>query len=138
MNPKRARDLVFYVLLIVILIAVAIFLISNTVMVGIAVRKEEIAIMKYIGATDRFVRMPFIVEGIVIGLVGSIIPLGLLYGLYHVILNYLADRFGGLSGMMTFVPANQIFEKLVPGSLLIGVGIGFLGSRITLQRHLKV
>ena len=126
------------VAVIVILILVAVFLISNTVMVGISVRKEEIAIMKYIGATDRFVRAPFIVEGIVIGLIGSIIPLGLLYALYHVILRYLSDRFGALSGMMTFVPADQIFRVLVPASLILGVGIGFFGSRITLRRHLKV
>ena len=126
------------VAVIVILIAVAVFLISNTVMVGIAVRKEEIAIMKYIGATDRFVRAPFIVEGIVIGLVGSIIPLGILYALYHMIMNYLGERFGSLSGMITFVPARQIFEFLVPVSIALGVGIGYFGSRITLRRHLKV
>ena len=60
--------------IIVILVAVAIFLISNTVTIGITVRKEEIAIMKYIGATDMFVKGPFYVEGIVIGLVGSVIP----------------------------------------------------------------
>ncbi len=126
------------VAVIVILIAVAVFLISNTVMVGISVRKEEIAIMKYIGATDRFVRAPFIVEGVVIGLIGSIIPLGILYALYQVILNYLAERYGALSGMVTFVSASQIFRVLVPASLIIGVGIGFFGSRITLRRHLKV
>ncbi len=126
------------VAVIVILIAVAVFLISNTVMVGISVRKEEIAIMKYIGATDRFVRAPFIVEGVVIGLIGSIIPLGILYALYQVILNYLSERYGALSGMVTFVSSTQIFRVLVPASLIIGVGIGFFGSRITLRRHLKV
>ncbi len=126
------------VAVIVILIAVAVFLISNTVMVGISVRKEEIAIMKYIGATDRFVRAPFIVEGVVIGLIGSIIPLCILYALYQVILNYLSDRYGALSGMVTFVSSAQIFRVLVPASLIIGVGIGFFGSRITLRRHLKV
>ncbi len=126
------------VAVIVILIAVAVFLISNTVMVGISVRKEEIAIMKYIGATDRFVRAPFIVEGVVIGLIGSIIPLGILYALYQVILNYLSERYGALSGMVTFVSSSQIFHVLVPASLIIGVGIGFFGSRITLRRHLKV
>ena len=64
---------------IVILIAVAVFLISNTVTVGISVRREEIAIMKLIGAKDSFVRAPFIVEGVTIGLIGSIIPLVILW-----------------------------------------------------------
>ena len=71
-----------FISFIVILIAIAIFLISNTITTGITVRKEEIAIMKLIGAKDSFVRAPFIVEGIAIGLIGSVIPLVLL--LFHV------------------------------------------------------
>ena len=63
--------------IILILLCVAIFLISNTVTTGIAVRREEIAIMKLIGATDFLVRSPFVVEGILIGLIGSAIPLGI-------------------------------------------------------------
>jgi cell division transport system permease protein len=124
--------------LIVILIAVAAFLISNTITVGISVRKEEIAIMKLIGAKDTFVRAPFVVEGIVIGLVGSAIPLVLLLILYQRILNYVAERFHALSNLFSFVPAADIFRFLVPVSLILGVGIGLVGSRITLHRHLKV
>lgn len=73
--------LVWYVsaAIIAILLAVSIFLISNTVTMGITVRREEIAIMKYIGAKDSFVRAPFVIEGILIGLVGAVIPLVLLY-----------------------------------------------------------
>ena len=67
--------------IILILVLVAIFLISNTVMIGIAVRKEEIAIMKYIGATDLFVRGPFLIEGMTIGLIGSAIPVVILRAL---------------------------------------------------------
>ncbi len=123
---------------IIILIAVAIFLISNTVTVGISVRRKEIAIMKFIGATDRFVRAPFVVEGVVIGLVGSIIPLVLLYFVYNAILQYVYDRFTSLNSMVSFIPADQIFHVLVPVSLILGVGIGYIGSRVTLKRHLKV
>ena len=71
------------IVIIAILILVAVFLINNTITVGIAVRREEIAIMKLIGAKDSFVRAPFIVEGIVIGLVGATIPLILLSFVYH-------------------------------------------------------
>ena len=70
--------------IIVILLLVSIFLISNTVTMGISVRKDEINIMKYIGATDFFVRAPFVVEGILIGIIGSIIPLVIVYFVYTV------------------------------------------------------
>ena len=74
------NSLVAYVSIgmIAILLAVSIFLISNTVMIGISVRKDEIAIMKYIGATDFFVRSPFVIEGIIIGALGSLIPMGII------------------------------------------------------------
>lgn len=129
---------IIFVAIIAILIAVAVFLISNTVTVGISVRKEEIAIMKLIGAKDSFVRAPFIVEGITIGLIGSVIPLALLYFLYEKIVTYVSDTFAILSSMINFVPVNELFEVLLPVSLVLGVGIGFIGSRFTLRRHLKV
>ncbi len=124
--------------IIIILIGVAVFLISNTVTVGISVRREEIAIMKLIGARDGFVRAPFIVEGIVIGLVGSVIPLALLFFLYKKIITYVAERFNALEGMFAFIPVTEVFRILVPVSLVLGVGIGYLGSKITLRRHLRV
>lgn len=124
--------------IILILLAVAVFLISNTVTVGISVRREEIAIMKLIGATDAFVRAPFVVEGVVIGLVGSCLPLVLLYFLYSKIVVYVADKFSFLSNLVNFIPVNELFRTLVPVSLILGVGIGFLGSRLTIRKHLKV
>lgn len=124
--------------IILILLAVAVFLISNTVTTGIAVRKEEIAIMKLIGATDYIVRSPFIVEGILIGLMGSIIPTVLLYFLYEKLIVYIADKFIWLSNMLKFLPTGQVFSTFVPVALLLGVGIGFLGSRLTIRKHLKV
>ena len=133
------RLIVFiFVGIIVILVAVAAFLISNTVTVGISVRKEEIAIMKLIGAKDTFVRAPFIVEGIAIGLIGSIVPLILLYFLYGSIIDYVSEHFNILSSMIDFVPVHDVFGMLIPVSLILGVGIGFVGSRFTLKRHLKV
>ena len=68
--------------IIAFILTIALFLISNTVTMGIAVRKDEINIMKYIGATDFFVRAPFVVEGILIGLIGSVIPLIIIYFVY--------------------------------------------------------
>lgn len=124
--------------IILILLCVAVFLISNTVTTGITVRREEIAIMKLIGATDYFVRSPFIVEGILIGFIGSAIPLLLLYLMYSRLIIYVGKKFIWLSNMMKFLPVNQVFSTLVPIALILGVGIGFLGSRMTIRKHLKV
>ena len=124
--------------IILILLCVAVFLISNTVTVGIAVRKEEIGIMKLIGATDYFVRAPFVVEGILIGLIGSAIPLVLLYGMYSRLIVYIMEKFNFLSSLMKFLPVHTVFRTLTPIALLLGVGIGFLGSFMTIRKHLKV
>lgn len=124
--------------IIMILLAVSTFLISNTVTIGISVRKEEIGIMKLIGATDYFVRAPFVVEGILIGLIGSALPLAILYVLYSKLVVYIAGKFSFLSNMMEFLPVNQVFETLLPVALILGVGIGFLGSCITIHKHLRV
>jgi cell division transport system permease protein len=124
--------------IIVILFLVSIFLISNTVTIGISVRKEEIQIMKYIGATDFFTRAPFVIEGMIIGLVGSLIPLVAIYFIYNEAMMYVASRFPSLSQLMQFLPVQTIFANLVPVSIAIGVGIGFLGSFTTVRKHLKV
>ena len=123
--------------IIVILFAVSIFLINNTVTMGISVRKEEITIMKYVGATDFFVRAPFVFEGMIIGLIGAAIPMGLLYYLYEIATNLIKEKFAFLS-FLTFLPAYEIFTYLIPFSLAIGVGIGFVGSFFTVRKHLKV
>lgn len=124
--------------IILILFLVATFLISNTVTTGITVRKDEIAIMKLIGATDYFVRAPFIVEGVMIGLIGAILPLALLYTMYNKVIMYIGEKFSFLSTLISFVSAKEVFRTLVPVALILGVGIGFLGSKITIRKHLKV
>lgn len=124
--------------IILILLAVSIFLISNTVTIGISVRREEITIMKYIGATDFFVRAPFVFEGILIGLIGSAIPLTIIYYLYNMVISYAAVRFNMLSELLSFLPASEVFRTLMPISFGIGAGIGFLGSIVTVRKHLRV
>lgn len=124
------------VAVIVVLLAVAVFLISNTITIGISVRKEEIAIMKLIGATDFFVRSPFIIEGAIIGLVGSAIPLIAVYYLYRNVVSFVLERFTILS--LDFIPVGHIFSYLVPVSLIIGLGVGLLGSITTIRKHLRV
>ncbi len=132
--------LISYVSLAIIgiLLLVSVFLISNTVAVGIAVRREEIGIMRLIGAKDFVVRSPFVIEGIVIGLIGSALPLVAIYYLYKLMIEYANANFAVLSDMLKFMSVEDLFRNLVPISLILGVGIGFLGSLITVRRHLKV
>ncbi len=124
--------------IIAILLAVSVFLINNTVMIGISVRKSEIEIMKYIGATDFFVRSPFVIEGILIGLIGSLLPLGLIYVLYKKFIDYVMIEFPSLTGLMQFLPVSEIYRTLLPVCLGLGAVIGFLGSFITVREHLRV
>lgn len=132
--------LIYYVsiVLIGILLAVSIFLISNTVTMGITVRREEIAIMKYIGAKDGFVRAPFIIEGLVIGLIGAVIPLVILYFVYDKAVAYVMTKFSLLNNIIEFLPVTTVYRTLLPVGLILGVGIGFIGSAFTIRKHLRV
>lgn len=125
------------VAIIVVLIAVAIFLIRMTVSIGISVRKEEISIMHIIGATDFFVRFPFVVEGVLLGVLGALVPLGILRLLYERVIGYLAGEFESVFHKMTFLGEREIFAKLTPLLLIIGVFIGWLGSTTTSRKQLK-
>ena len=124
--------------IIAILLGVSIFLISNTVTTGITVRKEEIAIMKYIGAKDFVVRSPFVIEGLIIGLFGAVIPLALLYFLYDKAVVYIMEKFSILKNIITFLPVGNVYIYLLPIGLVMGIGIGFLGSYFTVRKHLRV
>ena len=127
------------VAIIALLLVVSIFLIANTVNVGISVRRHEIAIMKLIGATDSFVRAPFIVEGLLLGLIGSLIPLGILFVAYDRILGWLLNRFGVLNTISGSLPSViEVFHVLAPVGVALGLGIGLIGSIITVRRHLRV
>ncbi|MBO6148098.1 MAG: ABC transporter permease [Lachnospiraceae bacterium] len=124
--------------IILILLAVSIFLISNTVAIGITVRREEIGIMKLIGATDFVVRAPFVFEGIILGLIGASLPLIAIYFIYLRVIEYLSERFAILNSLLQFLSIQEIFSTLVPVALILGVGIGFLGSFTTARKHLRV
>ena len=134
----NVREVNVSVAVIVILLLIAIFLISNTISVGITVRKDEIGIMKYIGATDSFVRAPFLLEGMILGLIGAGIPLIILYFCYNNVVTYVYTKFSVLLGVVDFIPVGQIYQTLVPVALALGIGIGLVGSFITTRKHLKV
>lgn len=124
--------------IVVILLAVAFFLIYNTITMGISVRQEEIGIMKLIGATDFFVRSPFVIEGILLGVIGAAIPLGILYGVYERVINYIVTKFHMLGNFLQFLSVDDVFHLLLPIGIGLGVGIGFFGSIFSVRKHLKV
>ena len=117
--------------IVVILMLVSIFLISNTITIGITVRQEEIGIMKLIGATNVFVRAPVIIEGV-------IIPLVLLYYMYDKILTYVAGRFKVVTTLFAFVSQHDLFKTMIPVGLVLGIGVGLVGSILTTRKHLRV
>jgi cell division transport system permease protein len=129
---------VLSMLIIGVLLAVAIFLISNTISVAAAFRKNENQIMKLIGATNYMIRAPFVVEGIIIGLVGACIPLVSIYFLYRSTVEYVVTKFSILSGLFQFLPVEAIFPYMAATALALGVGIGFFVSFFTIRKHLKV
>ncbi len=139
-NLENANLLVSYVSIAIIgiLLAVSVFLINSTISTGITVRRSEIEIMRLMGASDFFIRAPFIVEGVVIGLVGALIPLVILFFSYNTIIQYIKTRFEVISGWLDFLGAAQVFQMLIPVCLLIGIGIGFIGSFVTVRKHLNV
>lgn len=135
-----AAKLVGYVAaaIIIILLAVSIFLITNTIVIGITVRKDEISIMKFIGATDGFVNAPFFVEGITIGIIGSVIPLVILSYIYQKVISYVLGKFSILSNILAFMPMSDVFRVLAPVAICLGIGIGFLGSFFAVRKHANV
>ena len=94
--------------------------------------------MKYIGAKDFVVRSPFVIEGLIIGIFGAAIPLTLLYFLYDKAVEYIMTRFSILQNIIDFLPVGTVYQFLLPIGLIMGIGIGFLGSYFTVRKHLKV
>lgn len=124
--------------IIAILLAVAVFLISNTISVAAEFRKNENKIMRLIGATNFMIRAPFVVEGMLLGLVGAAIPLGAMYVLYEKAVAYIIERFQILSGIIRFLPIAEIFPTMFGISMALGGGLGFIVSFMTIRRHLRV
>lgn len=123
--------------IIILLLLVSMFLINTSVATGIRVRQDEISIIKMIGATDSFVRAPFLVEGVVLGLIGAMVPILILLMMYERMIQFVLDHFSALSQWLVFVEPEKEMIVLVPVLLLIGVGIGLIGSALSVRRHLQ-
>lgn len=123
--------------LITILLIISVFLISNTVRLAISIRKKEIKIMRYIGAKNSLIKAPFLIEGILIGLFGSLPPLMIIHHFYSVIISDLNERFVILKDYLVFLPVGEVFKILTPVSLVVGILIGLIGSQLTVNKFLK-
>ena len=124
--------------LIAMLIAVAVFLISNTISVAAEFRKNENRIMRLIGATNFMIRAPFVVEGTILGLIGAAIPLGVMLFVYHQTVEYVMNRFELLSGIIQFLPIGTFYPTMAAIALALGGGLGFFVSFFTIRRELRV
>ncbi|MBQ9657892.1 MAG: permease-like cell division protein FtsX [Clostridia bacterium] len=123
--------------LLVLLVSISIFIISNTIKLAVHARRKEISIMKYVGATNGFIRFPFMVEGIVIGLAAGAITI-LLVGLaYNGIASNLTDTTSLVLGMK-LVSFSEMFKLIVLVYLILGIGIGMIGSSISMRKYLEV
>jgi cell division transport system permease protein len=118
----------------ILLFFVSLFLIMNTIKLTVFSRKREIGIMKYVGATDWFIRWPFIIEGIIIGLLGSLIASGILYYVYKLIVTKMSNNFL----MFTMIEPMYIIKTLLWQFTLGGIVIGIFGSIISVRKFLKV
>lgn len=124
--------------MIAMLLAVAVFLISNTISVAAEFRKNENKIMRLIGATNFMIRAPFVLEGTILGLVGAAVPSVVMFFLYNRTVEYVMERFHLLSGMIRFLPIEEIYPMMTGISLALGGGVGFLVSFMTIRKHLRV
>lgn len=124
--------------ILALLIIISIFIIANTIKLTVHARRKEISIMKYVGATNGFIRWPFVVEGIFIGILAGILSLGLVGGVYSVIAEKMVNtEFMQVIGM-SLVSFSDMFSLIVIVYLLLGIGIGVLGSMISMRKYLKV
>ena len=124
------------VVLIVILIAVSLFIMTNTIKLATFGRREEIAIMKMVGATNRFIRLPFVVEGLVLGLVGGLVAFLLQFGLYSLIVGKIMSTMA--AGIITVLPFSSVALPLLLVFLGVGVLVGVFGGLTAIRNYLKV
>lgn len=124
--------------ILALLIIISIFIIANTIKLTVHARRKEISIMKYVGATNGFIRWPFVVEGIFIGILAGILSLGLVGGVYSIIAERMVNtEFMQVIGM-SLVSFSDMFSLIVIVYLILGIGIGVLGSMISMRKYLKV
>ena len=129
---------IFGGVLILALAAISVVIITNTIKLSVFTRRTEISIMKYVGATDWFIRWPFIIEGIIIGIVGASIPIIIAWPLYNKLISIIYEQIPMIHSIVSCRCGIDIFSILLPVALIFGALLGVLGSNISLRKHLNV
>ncbi|HHX60396.1 MAG TPA: ABC transporter permease [Epulopiscium sp.] len=126
------------IIVILSLTMVGILLMSNTIKLTVYIRRKEINIMKYIGAADWFIRAPFVIEGIAIGLIGGMIPIVVIWSTYTWTIKAIRNSFGLIMDSIQLQQTSVILSGFIPMCLILGVSIGTIGSVIAIRKHLQV
>ena len=140
-DTLMAIDAIFKIVSVVIIAILAIIsigIIMNTIKLTVFIRKNEIGIMKYVGATDWFIRWPFIVEGVIIGLIGAAIPSVISWLSYDRIVDYFNTHISVLNTLVSLKSGSEIFIVTIPVALLVGALLGAVGSITSVRKHLRV
>ena len=124
--------------LLIALMIISIFIISNTIKLSVHARRKEISIMKYVGATNGFIRTPFMIEGIIIGLISGIISILVVGGGYNYIANALSGSETWQKLSINLLSFGDMIGQIVLVYILLGVGIGIVGSSISMKKYLEV
>ena len=124
--------------ILVLLIVISIFIISNTIKLTVHARRKEISIMKYVGATNNFIRWPFIVEGMIIGILASAISIVIVGGAYSILAEQAVNAGFMKTINMSLVGFKDMISSIIFVYMLLGIGIGALGSVISMRKYLKV
>lgn len=124
--------------ILLLLIIISIFIISNTIKLTVHARRKEISIMKYVGATNNFIRWPFIVEGMIIGVLASLISIVIVGGAYSVLAEQAVNAQFMQVMNMSLVSFGDMISSIIFVYMLLGIGIGALGSVISMRKYLKV
>lgn len=125
-------------ILMAILSVICVFLIANTIKVAVLMRKKEISIIKYIGATNNYIRLPFISEGFFIGFIGAALSLIIIGISYRYCEPYIMASLNELMDGGTVIPLSMIIGKLIPATMAFGCGIGIVGSLVSMRKYLNV
>ena len=126
------------IVLLALLIIISIFIISNTIKLTVHARRKEISIMKYVGATNGFIRFPFIIEGIIIGIIAGAITILLIGLAYNGIMPTVINTSTSIKLGINLVSFSDMFTSIVTVYLALGIGIGVIGSSISMKKYLEV
>ncbi|MCD8091189.1 MAG: FtsX-like permease family protein [Clostridiales bacterium] len=129
---------IFSLIIVVILCIISVSIIMNTIRLTVVIRKNEINIMKYVGATDWFIRWPFVIEGMLIGLIGSLIPTLLCFFGYTECLRLVAEKAPVINNIAEFASAVDIFIFIAPVTIIFGILLGIIGSASSMRKYLRV